>query len=247
MRTALFGAVAVVVAVPTTAHAGRSFFGWTTDTQVLPERGAEVESWLEAQNGLEPVNAHWTTWGFSALIGVTDQLELGFPLEMRWSRNDTGAEAFDLQQYGLEARYRMVTSDAEDAPPFAPLVRVAVKRDIDVRDAIVAEGNLVLTTTTESGGVAAAADLGYVGFFSQDTTNHQELRPAAGVSFKVKGDLRLGAEVFAQLSLDDKRKGWAAAGPNISWTQGRFWVSGAFGIGFYQIDTAPKVTWGIMF
>jgi hypothetical protein len=239
--------VAFVVAVPATAHAGRSFFGWTTDTQVMPERGVEIQSWLEEQNGLEPVNAHWTTWGFSALVGVTDQLEIGFPLEMRWSRNDLGNEEYSLQQYGLEARYRLVSADPADAPPFAPLLRVAVKRDIDTRDAIVAEANLVMTTTTESGSVVAAADLGYVGFFSRDTFNHQEVRPAAGVSFKVKGDLRLGAEVFAQLSIDDRRKGWAAAGPNLSWTQGRFWVSGAFGIGLYQINTAPKVTWGIMF
>lgn len=51
---------------------------------------------------------------------------------------------------------------------------------------------------------------------------------------------------IAELSLDDKRESWAVVGPNLAWTHGRIWLSAAFGIGIYQIDTAPRFTWGIM-
>jgi hypothetical protein len=63
----------------------------------------------------------------------------------------------------------------------------------------------------------------------------------------VGGDFRIGAEVFAQISLDDKGASWAVAGPNMSWTHGRFWVSATYGIGVYQIKDAPRMQWGIAF
>jgi len=61
------------------------------------------------------------------------------------------------------------------------------------------------------------------------------------------GDLRVGAEVYSELSLDSKKESWVVVGPNAAWTQGRFWLSASFGIGVYQIETAPRVQWGIMF
>ena len=73
------------------------------------------------------------------------------------------------------------------------------------------------------------------------------LRPGAGVSFKAVGDLRFGAEVFAEINIDSKATSWAAAGPNLAWSHGRFWLSAAFGIGLYHVDTAPRVQWGIAF
>jgi hypothetical protein len=238
--------IAAVVATPGVAFANRTFYGWLTNTEVLPERGAEVQSWLDEENGREPVDLHTTTWGFNGLIGVTDQLTFGFPLEMEWFKGDGVDPRFTLKQYGLEARYRLVSSDPEEAPPFAPLIRVAAKRDVIIRDAVVGEANFVLSTTTSSGSVHAVVDVGFVGTFTPDET-HTELRPGAGVSFDTVKDLRLGAEVYALVSLDSKAESFVFAGPNLAWTQGRFWVSGAFGIGLYQLETAPRVTWGIMF
>lgn len=250
MRTTLL-VIAAVVATPGVAFANRTFYGWLDSTEVMPERGAEILSWMDEENGRKLVGTDaelkTTTWGFNGVIGVTDRLTIGFPLEMEWFRRTMGGTgAFTMTQYGLEGRYRLVSNDPEEAPPFAPLIRIAAKRDIRTRDAVVGEADLVLSTTTESGSVHAVVDVGFVGSFTPDG-NHTELRPGAGISFDTVKDLRIGAEVYALISLDSQAESFVIAGPNIAWTQGRFWVSGAFGIGLYQLETAPRVTWGIMF
>jgi len=235
-----------VLATPGVASAGRTQYGWLFGTEVMPERGAELQTWIDEENGRDPGNIHWTTWGFTALVGVTDQLELSLPLELLWRDAAAAEPSFTFAQYGIEARYRFVSSDPVDAPPFAPLARLAVKRDVTVRDLVVVEADLVASTTTASGSVHALVDLGFSAGFTPDDQQF-ELRPGAGVSFKVVSDLRLGAEVFSELDLDSKERSWAAAGPNLAWSHGRFWMSAAFGIGVYHIKTAPRVQWGIAF
>ena len=69
---------------------------------------------------------------------------------------------------------------------------------------------------------------------------------APSQSFAV-GDLRFGAEIFGQWSLDDNGPSWAAVGPNLAWTHGRFWLSAAYGIGIHEIKDAPRMQWGIAF
>jgi hypothetical protein len=231
---------------PGVAHAGRTQFGWLFGTEVMPERGAEVQTWITEENGSGGSNYHETLWGAQALIGVTDQLELAFPAEFVWHDDDLTNPSFTFKRYGVEARYRFVSGDPVDAPPFAPLARIAVKRDVTVRDTTIVEADLVASTTTPSGSVLALVDLGMVAAINKDDQVF-EARPGAGVSFKVAGDFRLGAEVFAHLSFDDAEDRWVAAGPNLAWTQGRSWVSASFGIGLYQVKTAPALQWGIMF
>ncbi len=247
MGTATRGLIAIVLAVaPGLAAAERTSYGWLYGTDVLPERGAEVVTWIDEENGRDPDDFHATVWGFAGYIGITDQLLLGLPLEVVWRDSDSINPGFTWQTYGIEARYRFVSQDPVDAPPFAPLLRVGVFRDVVVRDAIRAEADLVASTTTPSGSIQASVDLGFVAQITPDD-QHLELRPGLGVSFRVVGDLRLGAEAYAEVSLDDAKESWAVVGPNAAWTHGRSWISAAFGIGVYQIDTAPRVQWGIMF
>ncbi len=237
---------AAVLLAPAAASAGRTQYGWLFGTDVMPERGAEIQTWVTEENSSSGVNYHNTIWGVQALIGITDQLELALPVEMVWFDSDESGPGFTWQSYGVEARYRFVSSDPVDAPPFAPLARIAIKRDVIARDTLVAEANFVASTTTASGSVAALLDLGGVGRFTRDDAKF-ELRPGLGVSFKVYGDFRLGAEVFAHISVDESDDRWVAAGPNLAWSHGRSWVSAAMGIGLYQIKTAPALQWGIMF
>jgi hypothetical protein len=239
-------ALAGVLAAPGSASAGRTQYGWLFGTEVMPERGAELQTWIDEENGRDPGDIHWTTWGFTALVGVTDQLELSLPLEFLWRDSDATEPSFTFSQYGIEARYRFVSSDPVDAPPFAPLARLAVKRDVTVRDVVVVEADLVASTTTTSGSVHALIDLGVTAVLGADDQVFA-LRPGAGVSVKATGDLRFGAEVFSELDLESKATSWAAAGPNVAWSHGRFWMSAAFGIGIYHIKTAPRVQWGIAF
>lgn len=247
MRTALFWVVALgVLAAPAIASAGRTQYGWLYGTEVMPERGAEIQTWVDEENGRRPGDIHWTTWGFQALVGVTDQLELALPLEFLWKKSDLAAPSFTWSRYAVEARYRFVSQDPVDAPPFAPLARIAVIRDVIVRDVVVVEGNFVLSTITPSGSVQGLLDLGVAAAIGKDDQTF-ELRPGLGISVKAVGDLRFGAEVFAEIDLESKDRSWAAAGPNVAWSHGRFWLSASFGIGFYHVSTAPRLQWGIAF
>lgn len=212
----------------------------------MPERGAEVQTFITEENGVKPDNYHDTVWGFEALIGVTDQLELAFPVTFLWQRGDGTPASTAFREYGVEARYRFVSGDPVDAPPFAPLARIAVKRDVIARNAMIVEANLVASTTTPSGSVMALVDLGMVAAFTRDDQQF-EARPGGGVSFKVAGDFRLGAEAFAHIPLTGDEKTWVAVGPDLAWSHGRSWVSAAMGIGVLNIKTAPALQWGIMF
>jgi hypothetical protein len=233
------------ISAPGTAEAGRTFYGWLFPTEIMPARRAELVTWVQEVNrGDEAANAKSTLWGFTGFVGVTDRLELSFPIELTWSRSDARAEQFTFDRYGAEARYIAVASAPADGPAFAVLVRGGAKRVVAAREAIRPEADVV--ASVETGRLHVLADLGFVGVIAPGP-DHFELRPSLGVSVLVTGHLRLGAEVYAELSLDDRKKSWAVAGPNLAWTHGRFWLSAMYGFGIYDINNAPRVNWGVAF
>ena len=235
---------AALVAAPGSAHAGRTFYGWLYGSEVMPERGVELQSWITEMNfeGHEE-----SSWLFGAQVGVTDQLELGFPVEFDWLHDSelTPPARTRFASYGIEARYRFVTQDPVDAPALVPLVRVGVKREFSDHLGFHPELDFVLSY--ESGIVQVLVDLGVVAQLSSSNGNTVEFRPGAGVSVLAVEDLRFGAEFIAHMP--NSGDSWLVAGPNIAWTHGRFWISGMFGIGLNQnyINTAPRVQWGIAF
>jgi hypothetical protein len=235
---------AMVLVCARSAEAGRTFYGWLYGTEVMPERSAEIQTWVLEENGFGPANAKESLLWWSPLIGVTDQLELALPVELTWTSIDGEDANFTFQRWGVEARYRFVSQDPQDAPPFAPLLRVAVKRDVTVRDLVQPEADVVMSY--EAGRVHALVDLGMIGQFTKDD-HRLEFRPGAGVSVQIVGDLRLGAEAYAQLDLDNSENSWAIVAPNLAWSHGRTWLTAAMGIGVYQIDDAPRIMWGIAF
>jgi hypothetical protein len=239
----LIGALACFA--PGTAYAGRSFFGWLNGSEVMPERSVEVQSWVGEENRVEAEgNLSRSIWGVGPFIGITDQLELSLPLEVWWTKPAPGMPGVtQLNNYGVEARYRLVSQDPVDAPPIAPLVRVGVRRIVKERDTMAPEVGLV--TTYETGVVVVAADLGLAAGITRDDASF-DFRPGVGVSVRAVGDLRFGAELFAEIPLDDG-DAWLIAGPNLSWTHGRFWLSAAYGIGLSNIKDAPRMQWGIAF
>jgi hypothetical protein len=252
VRTALAFLV-VACLVPRIAHAGRSFYGWLYGTEVMPERGVELQTWIQEEDGKYGSydKKSWFWWG--PLVGITDQLELALPIELEWRSEEVstgGAEAtetaFTLKRFGIEARYRLVSQDPVEAPALAPLVRVAVKRDVTQRDMVRVEGDAVVSY--EAGPVHALVDLGFISEI-QPSRHYTEVRPGGGVSIRTTGELRLGVEGYAELGLDSSadHESWAAVGPNLSWTHGRFWLTGAFGVGVYHVSVAPRVLWGIAF
>lgn len=245
--------IVAACAVPGSAEAGRTFFGWLLPTEVMPERSVELQNWNAEVNRIEDAGRRSVSvWGASPMIGITDQLELALPFEVWWSREPGSAGSTQHNNVGLEARYRLVTQDPADAPPLAPLVRVALRRITAARDTARPEVDLV--ASYEAGRVLAAVDLGLVAELSADDARFG-VRPAAGVSVRLAGELRAGAELFGIITSSDDglatvegpRATYLAAGPNLSWTHGRFWVSAAYGVGLTGVRTAPRLQWGIAF
>ena len=245
----LVAAVAFGVALaPAPAHAGRTDYGWLFGTEMMPERTVELQTWTYEENGRPGVLDETSLW-WGPVIGITDQLEISLPIEATWRAGSTATTpstpaTFALTDYGVDVRYRLVSADPVAAGPVVPLVRVAVKRDIDTRSAVITEADLVIGV--QRGRVHALLDAGVTAELASG--EHDVFaRPGAGISIQAVGDLRLGAEVFSELQVSGGTYRWVAAGPNLAWTHGRFWLSAAFGVGIYHIETAPRMTWGIAF
>lgn len=249
MRIALVLLIAVCVP-PRPAHAGRNVYGWLNGTEVLPERCVELQTWIWDENDKygRRNRETWILWG--PTVGVTDQLELSLPVELAWTSTVSTTEppvdvvAFTFKRFGLEARYRFASPDPVEAPPLVPLLRLAVKRDVTSRDSVRVEGNAVLTYT--AGATQVVVDAGIVGDVRQ-VTQHFEARGGGGLSVAVVEDIRLGAELYSEISLDQGSESWASAGPTVSWTHGRFWLSGNVGYGLYHVKVAARLLWGVAF
>jgi hypothetical protein len=236
----------MVMVAPATASAGRTFYGWLQSTEVMPERGAEISTFVSEENYQGDANNRDTTWWIGPSIGINDQLELTLPVEFAWDRADGSPPRSVFANYGAEIKYRFVTTDPVDKPDFAPAVRIAMKRIVTgPRDVWHPELNVI--GSYETGIVHGVVDLGVTGDIGP-SSHHFEFHPGAGASIETVADLRVGAEVFASITLDDNGDGsWAAVGPNIAWSHGRSWLSASYGIGIYKIRDAPKFNWGIAF
>jgi hypothetical protein len=103
-------ALSLAASFPGSAAASRTFYGWLYGTEVMPERGVELQSWILEENDLGKTSAHESLFWWGALIGVTDQLELALPLEMTWSEA-AGVDRASCSAVRPRARYRFVSQD----------------------------------------------------------------------------------------------------------------------------------------
>jgi hypothetical protein len=213
----------------------------------MPERGVELQTWVYERDSLDPGNIRETGVWWGPLIGITDQLELALPVELEWTEADAVNPDFTLRRFGAELRYRLVSQDPVEAPALAPLIRIAAKRDVVERGTTIVEADFV--ASYETGRLHALVDIGGIATLAGQSEggSHFQLRPGAGVSIRAKGDFRLGAEIYGEIDVDDSVTRWLAVGPNMAWTHGRFWLSGAFGIGIVNITAAPRLMWGVAF
>lgn len=240
MRLVRASVIAALIAAPSTAFAGRTYYGWLYGTEVMPERGVELQTWVLERDSVGDDHAKETSLWWGPLIGVTDHLELALPVEFDWTESDLAKPDFTMKRIGVEGRYRFVDSEAA----FAPLLRVAAKRDVTVRDATILEADAV--ASYQKGKLHALVDVGVVSEITPDHTV-TEIRPGAGISIQAVGDLRFGAEIYGEIGVGDDNEQWLAIGPNLAWTHGRFWLSAAYGIGVMNISAAPRIMWGVAF
>jgi hypothetical protein len=246
----MLGAVKVVsvviagLAFASPASAGRTPYGWINGTEVVPERGVELETWVQDLDNVGETERDVTSLWWSVTVGVTDRLELSLPIELSWSRVGSTPGVTQLDQWGAEARYRFVSSDPVDAPALVPLARLAIKREVNERRAVNVEAEVELSY--EQGRLHAIASLSGRQLIhgGQDDVL---VRPSAGVSVAITGELRAGVEVVSTMFPRGPGADWVAAGPNVAWTHGRFWLAASAPIGLSNIDSAARLRWGIAF
>jgi hypothetical protein len=138
-----------------------------------------------------------------------------------------------------------VSPDPVEAGPFVPAVRLGLHRLVNARDRSRGDAGLVLGLDLGER-VHAAADFG-VSWVVGEGESILELTPAAGVSFEVLEQLRVGGEVYAEVAFGGTELDWLAAGPNLAWTHGRFWITAAVPIGVIDIGAAPRINWAVAF
>jgi hypothetical protein len=233
-------ALASLALLPLPAHAGRSHFGWLYGTEIIPERGVELETWILEENkkGDEKIDETAFWWG--VVFALTPHVELAITTEAAYEHvGDEGGVHFT--RWGGEVRYRPQSPDPIDAGPFATLFRLGAKRLIEARDAVRGEADIV--ASYQVGRVFALVDAGAILTRSPDVTAF-EFRPGGGVSIRAVDDLRFGVESYAELIVKGDGVSWLVVGPSVSLTHGRFWGAATYGIGLFGIRDSPRLTFG---
>lgn len=228
-------ATAGLLAAAGNAGAAARRFAWLDDTDVLPERSVELEWWVWER----PDTAVWFVG--AAVVGINDHLELTLPFEVGLSSDGERARA----SYGAELRLRLASPDAARAGPVVPLLRAGAHRVVQTDEG---RFELFAALSIDLGRARVVVEAG-----GYATTAEEQLYAAggAGISVRVTDELRVGAELRAELSLDerDEEDRWVSAGPNLAWTHGRLWVTAALPIGLHATapEVLPRILWGVAF
>jgi hypothetical protein len=241
MRLAL--ATVVLLGFAGGAEAGRTHFGWLYGTDIVPERGTELETWIVEENKKGGNHRDETSFWWAPVFALTEHLEIAIPIEAEYANEHDGStDLVHFTRWGGELRYRPQSPDPIDAGPFATLARVAAKRLIEDRAGVRLEADLVASVSSKN--VFAEIDLGGITERVPDA-NESEIRPAAGVSLRVHGDFRLGVESYGELIVEGSGTSWMVIGPTMSITSGRFWGAATLGIGLFGLRDAPRLTFGV--
>ena len=117
-------------------------------------------------------------------------------------------------------------------------------RDVIRRDVVHAELDTTLAFTR--GRVVVAGELGITGDVNRGGLR-MLLRPSAGASVRIVGELRAGGELHAELPRESGATSWIVAGPTLGWRHGRFWLAAHYGFGVRAIRRAPRLVWSVAF
>jgi hypothetical protein len=228
---------AVLVSYTSSAFAGRTHFGWLYGSEVIPERGVEIENWILEENKKGDAKTDETSFWWGPVIALTQHLELAISTE---AADETSGVHFT--RWGGEVRYRPQSPDPIDAGPFTTLFRLGVKRPIHDRAGVRGEADIVASYT--AGRAVISIDVGGI-FEHSPSADAAEVRPGAGISVRVAADVRLGVETYSELIVKGEGTSWLVVGPTVSLTHGRFWGAATLGIGVFGIRDAPRLTFGV--
>lgn len=232
-------AMLLVLASPP-AYAGRTLYGWLPETQPLPDGAFELQTSLYEHDNLGPYHERSSSLVWTPAIALTPCFELALPVELTTRTQDDAAPWSGIARYGGELRWHLPLS----VPGLHVMARVALAREVAVQSELLTAAGVAGSYDLDR--VQVAADLGGV-LDINFAHHHEELHPGLGVSVRVTGELRLGAELHAKLSHDVTAPSWTVAGPDVAWQRRRFWLAGAFGIGLEHIMAAPRLNIGMTF
>lgn len=239
--------VGVVMLASRPAHAGRSHFAWLYGSDVVPERGTEIETWILEENKKGDNDRDETSFWWGPVMALTPHLEMAISIEAAYEDEHDGNAGPHFTRWGGEFRYRFQSPDPTDAGPVAVKIRGGAKRPIEGRGSTRLEGDLI--ASYQRGRVVALVDLGAIteraSGASTSGPDETELRPSAGISIRAFEDLRFGVESYSELIVEGDGTSWLVVGPTVSLTSGRFWGAATYGIGMFGLRDAPRVTFGV--
>jgi hypothetical protein len=227
-----------LIALPSAALAGPSSYGWLPASDVVEASHVEAGAWIYERDNRGDLHERATVLGGAPTFGITDSLELRFPFELVARSAVDEPPHFGFARFGGEVRYRFTRRDSQ----LAPLARIALARDVEIRSLIRAELGLAVGFEQGIVHVEGATDL--LAEINRSAM-HYELHPGVGASVRLRDTWRAGAELYAEVSLDSFAQSWLALGPNLSARLGRSWLSAAFGVGLRGIGFAPRINWGL--
>jgi len=230
--------------VPGEARAGFRTTAWSFDTRTVPERQAELEVWITQLVQGPDGGAGTTSLLLSPVIGLTDQIELAVPVTADYAR---ATDQTQLSSWGLDARWRLVSSDPAKAGKIVPLIRAGVRRLVANDKAFKLQGDAVVSIEpTPRLHIVINAGVYFVTDVNVVTAEY-----SGGALYAITRDLRLGVDAFANHELrgPGEHDAWFAAGPAITLSHGRFWVAASvpFGITAKAPDAMPRLIWALAF
>jgi hypothetical protein len=228
----------VVVLASSTAHAGPTNYGWLPATELVPASKVELGGWIYERDDRGDVHERATVLGAAPTFGISDRFELRLPFELVQRSAIDAAPSFAFSRFGGEGRYRFTPRTAE----LAPVLRFALARDVGIRSLVRSELGVALGFERGSVHLEAAAD--WIAEVNRSST-HFELHPGVGASIRVLDALRLGGELYGEVSFDSAASTWLAIGPNLATRLGPSWLSASFGVGLRGIAFAPRLDWGL--
>lgn len=203
--------------LPLSAHAGRRPFLWVYDTEVVPERGVEFETWVTDFSRRSSNDAKVLWW--APILGLTERLEMALPVQIGWSQKTDTTQLLD---YGVDLRWRLANPDRIEAGPIVPLIRVGAYRLARGPEVLRLETDLVLAIDLGSRLHLALNGGGRYGVRGERWTTVY----GTGLAFAATDQLKLGAEFFATAPYDTpKAKANSTLGPTVGWTHGRMWIT----------------------
>lgn len=227
--------LALLAASP--AFAGRSLYGWLPPTDTLPDGAVELATSVYEHDNLGPYHERSTFLAWTPAIALRPCLELAFPIELVTLTADDVSPTSGISRYGAELRYRFLPRSSA----LHAVARFGVSRNVAIQSQVRSEAGASGSYDVDR--VQLAATLGGVLDINFGHP-HVELHPGLGASTRVGDELRLGAELYAQLSRDDTVPSWAVLGPDLAWQRGRFWLSAEFGVGISHVTAAPRLNLG---